>query len=154
MCIKFLVNTGPGTGVWVVRQKPIKCTNIDLFPVDFGNNFQCRWKKYYNYFYPIENRFEHVASKIETIWTGPNVLAMPGRIRADTRCALSQWWTSLQSNAVSHWLGASLKSSSIVSSPGYTVSRYTSSYVCYLFPDKSDFHRDCPSGQCYHVDIL
>ena len=31
-------------------------------------------------------------------------------LRADSRFAPSQWETSLQSNAVSHWLGANLKS--------------------------------------------
>ena len=33
----------------------------------------------------------------------------PSSIRADSRLAPSQWETSLQSNAVSHWLGASLE---------------------------------------------
>ena len=32
------------------------------------------------------------------------------KFRADSRLALSQWETSLQSNAVSHWLGPSLES--------------------------------------------
>ena len=32
------------------------------------------------------------------------------RIRADSRLVPSQWETSLQSNAVSHWLGANLES--------------------------------------------
>ena len=32
-------------------------------------------------------------------------------IRADSRLATSQWETSLQSNSVSHWLGANLESS-------------------------------------------
>ena len=34
----------------------------------------------------------------------------PTHIRADSRFALSQWETSLQSNDVSHWLGANLES--------------------------------------------
>ena len=34
--------------------------------------------------------------------------------RADSRLAPSQWETSLQSNAVSHWLGANLESSLIL----------------------------------------
>ena len=33
-----------------------------------------------------------------------------GNFRADSRFAPSQWETSLQSNAVSHWLGANLES--------------------------------------------
>ena len=33
-----------------------------------------------------------------------------GKYRADSRLALSQWQTSLQSNAASHWLGANLES--------------------------------------------
>ena len=33
-----------------------------------------------------------------------------GSIRADSRLAPSQWDTSLQSNAISHWLGANLES--------------------------------------------
>ena len=33
-----------------------------------------------------------------------------GSFRADSRLAPSQWETSLQSNAVSHWLGANLES--------------------------------------------
>ena len=32
------------------------------------------------------------------------------RLRADSRLAPSQWETSLQSNAISHWLGANLES--------------------------------------------
>ena len=37
------------------------------------------------------------------------IICLPDR-RADTRFAPSQWETSLQSNAVSHWLGANLES--------------------------------------------
>ena len=36
-----------------------------------------------------------------------------GWFRADSRLAPSQWETSLQSNAVSHWLGANLESALI-----------------------------------------
>ena len=38
--------------------------------------------------------------------------------RADSRFAPSQWETSLQSNAVSHWLGASLESYDVCQSVG------------------------------------
>ena len=34
----------------------------------------------------------------------------PNQLRADCRLVPSQWETSLQSNAVSHWLGANLES--------------------------------------------
>ena len=34
----------------------------------------------------------------------------PSMVRADSRLASSQWGPSLQSNAVSHWLGANLES--------------------------------------------
>ena len=36
-------------------------------------------------------------------------------IRADSRLAPSQWETALQSNAVSHWLGANLESAMVMS---------------------------------------
>ena len=39
---------------------------------------------------------------IQHIWRGTR--------RADSRFALSQWETSLQSNVVSHWLGTNLES--------------------------------------------
>ena len=38
-------------------------------------------------------------------------------LRADSRLAPSQWQMSLQSNAVSHWLGATLESALILHSP-------------------------------------
>ena len=42
---------------------------------------------------------------------GPNELKhLKGFSRADSRFAPSQWEMSLQSNAISHWLGASLES--------------------------------------------
>ena len=47
-----------------------------------------------------------------TIFTGyGRIGALPRKhCRADSRLAPSQWETSLQSNAVSHWLGANLQS--------------------------------------------
>ena len=39
-------------------------------------------------------------------------------VRADCRLAPSQWETSLQSNAVSHWLGANLESILYMDVPG------------------------------------
>ena len=41
---------------------------------------------------------------------GVRLIPMITTCRADSRFAPSQWETSLQSNAVSHWLGASLES--------------------------------------------
>ena len=41
---------------------------------------------------------------------GIKLLMYVGDIRTDSKIAPSQWETSLQSNAVSHWLGASLES--------------------------------------------
>ena len=40
-----------------------------------------------------------------------HVSCLTNRCRADSRLAPSQWETALQSNAVSHWLGANLESS-------------------------------------------
>ena len=50
-----------------------------------------------------------------------------GIFRADSRLAPSQWETSLQSNAVSHWLGANLESALYICS-GYW-------YFCIVFFD-------------------
>ena len=47
------------------------------------------------------NHTIHVAGMCTNKWEN---------IRADSRLATSQWETSLQSNAVSHWLGANLES--------------------------------------------
>ena len=46
--------------------------------------------------------------------------------RADSRFAPNQWETSLQSNAVSYWLGANLDSALriVISSEWYTVSSF------------------------------
>ena len=43
-------------------------------------------------------------------YQGPVTLGAGNTDRADSRFAPSQWETSLQSNAVSHWLGANLES--------------------------------------------
>ena len=37
-------------------------------------------------------------------------MCFPGHYRADSKLVPSQWETSLQSNTISHWLGANLKS--------------------------------------------
>ena len=44
--------------------------------------------------------------------SGNEILALGDPFRAVSRFAPSQWETSLQSNAVSHWLGANLESTS------------------------------------------
>ena len=44
-----------------------------------------------------------------------------GCCRADSRLAISQWETSLQNNAVSHWLGANLESALCCKMPLYSV---------------------------------
>ena len=49
-------------------------------------------------------------------------------IRADSRLAPRQWETSLQSNAVSHWLGANLESALIMPN----VERFRTHYVILL----------------------
>ena len=45
-----------------------------------------------------------------TFWDALCHTYIPWYIRADSRFAPSQWETALQSNAVSHWLGANLES--------------------------------------------
>ena len=63
--------------------------------------------KSFHYF----GEFYRVSSTSQSIATDP-LLCEPvmSRYRADSRLAPSQWETSLQSNAVSHWLGANLES--------------------------------------------
>ena len=41
---------------------------------------------------------------------GDSTGVVENHIRADSRLAPSQWETALQSNAISHWLGANLES--------------------------------------------
>ena len=60
------------------------------------------------------NMYEGVVCKMSTIsftpqWVNEEHWAAL-HIRADFRLATSQWETTLQSNAVSHWLGANLES--------------------------------------------
>ena len=45
---------------------------------------------------------------------------LPNMHRADSRLAPSQWETSLQSNAVSHWLGANIESALLTCAPVLT----------------------------------
>ena len=59
-------------------------------------------------------------------------------LRADFRLAPSQWETSLQSNAVSHWLGANLKSallliSGLTNGPTLVISSTALSVIHVLF---------------------
>ena len=56
--------------------------------------------------------------------------------RADSRLAPSQWETSLQSNAVSHWLGANLESA--LAYIRYHIFTNNSIYLQYF----QDFHHD------------
>ena len=66
--------------------------------------------------------------------------------RADSRLAPSQWETSLQSNAVSHWLGANLESALV----GVEV-RPTDAYIwfCKLTTNASD--NGLSSGRCQAI---
>ena len=57
----------------------------------------------------------HIAIEINLL--GPS----DAYIKVDSRLALSQWETSLQSNAVSHWLGANLQSTLIYVSVKYGI---------------------------------
>ena len=50
-----------------------------------------------------------VTRKHQAVTCNPHHI-MPHHARADSRFAPSQWETSLQSNAVSHWLGTNLES--------------------------------------------
>ena len=53
----------------------------------------------------IYERFVHSDQQPEQSWKGGKMY-----VRADSRLAPNQWETSLQSNAVSHWLGVNLES--------------------------------------------
>ena len=55
-----------------------------------------------------ENEFENVVCKLASILSLPQCVTMP--LFVGLRFVPSQWETSLQSNAVSHWLGANLES--------------------------------------------
>ena len=63
----------------------------------------------------MKKKFENVVGKIVAIFSDFNMLVVNIKqplcqSRADSRLAPGQWETSLQSNAVSHWLGANLES--------------------------------------------
>ena len=49
--------------------------------------------------------------------------------RADSRFAPSQWQTSLQSNAVCHWLGSNLESALIGSIPAFHIVVENAAYI-------------------------
>ena len=61
--------------------------------------------------------------------------------RANSRFAPSQWETSLQSNAVSHWLGANLKSALLL--------LFGDPWRCYRFGSASRF-RQLSHWQCWN----
>ena len=68
-----------------------------------------------SYIFIRENTFENIVWKMAAILFRPQcVNCFPGdymiQYRTDSRFAPSQWETSLQSNAVSHWMGANLES--------------------------------------------
>ena len=57
----------------------------------------------------ILNHFYNEKPSLRPFWQSVNLTTdNTSRYRADSRFAPSQWETSLQSNAVSHWLGANL----------------------------------------------
>ena len=69
-------------------------------------------------------------------------------IRADSRFAPSQWETALQSNAVSHWLGASLESVLIIDN---TVQCHYNT-VSFL-PNPQSTHHGLPMRARYGVSV-
>ena len=69
--------------------------------------------------------------------------------RADSRFAPSQWETSLQSNNVSHWLGASLESALYFLIPAL---QWLFSWT--TFEDKAWFHLRVPELQISWSDLI
>ena len=73
---------------------------------------------------------------IITTWQlGDNLIMIMGipMRRADSRLMPSQWETLLQSNAVSHWLGANLRSALYTYKDGLYIEMGPSSH-CYMLP--------------------
>ena len=102
----------------------------------FGANFsdQCNWTIENNICNWTLNQFSYkkfnlkiTSAKWQPFPVGLNV--MRWNFRADFRFTPSQWETSLQSNAVSHWLGASLKSALNF---GPSITNQGSSYTLYI----------------------
>ena len=79
---------------------------------------KCNWKyRLQNTGHCFYNMLYMCIFKSHIIWTLNKILTYSRfrwKVRADFRLAPSQWETSLQSNAVFHWLGASLESVSAV----------------------------------------
>ena len=68
------------------------------------------------------------------------------RDRADSRLALSQWETSLQSNAISHWLGANLESALKKATILQTIT-----WRAFSWKKTSEFYQNCP---CFYGIFL
>ena len=65
-----------------------------------------------NYIYMLELKLNHVSKRgaRPQCVKHRSPIDMFGGYRADSRLVSSQWETSLQNNAVSHWVGANLES--------------------------------------------
>ena len=102
-----------------------------------------------------ENAFEYVVWKIVAILSWPqcvnvvqyipraNGITCPCTYRADSRFAPSQWETLLQSNAVSHWLGANLKSALHLNYLGCEQTKCRPHQLSYIY-FKHTFHIEYP----------
>ena len=77
--------------------------------------------------------------------------------RADSRLALSQWETSLQSNAVVYWLGANLESAlvyiAISQRTGVLIKHVLHPEIYFSAGNGLDSHHRGPVGHCYSLCI-
>ena len=85
---------------YIVTSSPIGWAHTQNDPWTYVNTSHAGWHKYMAELL-IPDADNGLVSICTTLWS---------YTRADSRIAPSQWETSLQSNAISHWLGANLES--------------------------------------------
>ena len=117
ICIGNITIIGSDNGLSPGRRQAITWTNIGILLIGpLGTNSSEMLIVIHTFsFKKIDLKMS--SGKWQPFCLGLNVLTVPQAIdnfwyhcRADSRLAPSQWETSLQSNAVSHWLGANLES--------------------------------------------
>ena len=114
--IRKITIIGSDNGLSPGRHQAIIWTNAGLLSIELlGTNFNEIGIKIQPFSYK-KISLKASSAKWRPFYIGLNVLIefqnpfnAAITFRADSRCAPSQWETSLQSNAVSHWPGASLE---------------------------------------------
>ena len=133
------VNTDSDDALSLVHRQVITPNNVGLISTGFlWTNFNTflldikifRFKKIHSKCLLYDASHFVQASICQEVSWRYNVLCWP---RVDSRLASSQWETSLQSNAVSHWLGANLESSLSTYSKKFNLPQ--SSASCHMRPN-------------------